>query len=120
MTTPVERVAEFVRQAMLLPDANRHEFHNVHSDPNAEMVSLSLYDLAELVTDAKPEMITTREQLEALPAGVMFISEQGGVWETINKKGLIHKFREVNKGGSVQPKYIALPARVIDRSGVTE
>lgn len=64
LTTPAARIAEFVRQAMLLSNIDRNNLYSVHTDPNSDGATLSLHDLTELLTSAAPE--TAADELEQL------------------------------------------------------
>ena len=55
MSTPAERVAEFVRQARRLKDINPAKFHSVWTDPEASDAFLSLDDL-EALLESKADM----------------------------------------------------------------
>lgn len=111
--TPAARVAEFVRQAMLLRDVDRHKFYNVHTDPESDTgANLSLYDLAELVTDAKPETVDTVEGLNALVPGTFLTDADGGPWVARpSVEGGVY-FVETGGGHIEYPHGITLPAIV--------
>lgn len=63
-----ERVAEFVRQARRLRDADHKRIYIVYTDPEAEEAVLSLDDLDELLKDSPAEAL--REAAFDLPAGL--------------------------------------------------
>lgn len=51
MSTPVERVQEYLRQRKLLSKDLGNVIHGVFSDPNAEMADLTIDDLEAALAD---------------------------------------------------------------------
>jgi len=69
-------------------------------------------ELAESRREPEPREVTTVEELDALPEGIVILSEVGGVWERW-LDGIGAVWRETGSSAKHYASDIALPARIL-------
>jgi len=61
----------------------------------------------------KPRTITTFEELDALPDGVLVLTEQGGYWESIKRMDGLNWWKEPGASNVSRSLDLTLPATIL-------
>lgn len=82
---------------------------NEYADQTADRILASGY--------RKPRTITAAEELDALPDGVLILTEQGGYWESIKRIDGMNWWHEPGRSSVTRSEDLTLPATVLHEGG---